>query len=246
MPRCQNTFRRLGDAATVPGAGVGVWTCSFCGANETYSTVRDPALLSYAATAKSVAIHDFGAPVDPAAPTLLLWGLRPECVYEPTLPAYDIYLATVSDPWQARLQIGHETFHRVAGEGRVFHWTHEMLACLFAVRLLRRAGLGEYAAQVAAQYEREAEVCPLSTLLRSNPWSDAAYPPGYYGRAFQTGVALQEAAGYTALCRLARTINDAGMPDFCTWANTLTDAGAAQAVRRQLSDISAARGITNH
>jgi hypothetical protein len=151
-----------------------------------------------------------------------LWGLRPECVYEPTDRRYEIYLATGSDPWQARLQMGHEIFHRVAGEGNVFHWTHEMLACLFSVRLLKRSGLTEYAEQITAQYVAEAEQCPMSTLLNADPWRDAAYPAGYYGRAFVTGLALQGAVGYAALCRLARARSRAGEPDVAVWSESLS------------------------
>lgn len=238
MPRCQNTFRPLGVGTTAPGVGIGVWICPHCEGRETYSTVRDPALLSYAATARNVAGRDFAAPSDPDVPTLLLWGTRPECVYEPASRSYDIYLATGSDPWQARLQIGHELFHRVAGEGRVFHWTHEMLACVFAVRLLRRTGFGDYATRIAAQYAAEAEACPLASLLHTDPWSDAAYPPGYYGRAFMTGLTLQSVAGYAALCRLARTVNRAGAPDVARWRDSLP--GAAQTTRIVQSLSSAA------
>lgn len=221
MPRCQNTFRSLGSGTTAPGVGVGVWVCPYCENREVYSTVRDPALLSYADTARSVAVRDFSAPSDPATPTLLLFGTRPECVYEPASKSYDIYLATGSDPWQSRLQIGHELFHRVAGEGRVFHWTHEMLACLFAVRLLRRTGFGDYGARIAAQYALEADTCPPALFFGTDPWSDAAYPPGYYGRAFMTGITLQDDVGYPALCRLARTMNRAGVPDVARWRDAL-------------------------
>ncbi|MBC8143909.1 MAG: hypothetical protein H7Y38_20950 [Armatimonadetes bacterium] len=237
MPRCQNSFRPLGVGTTAPGAGVGVWMCQHCEAHETYSTVRDPALLSYAATAKNAAVLDFSAPSDPASPTLLIWGTRPECVYEPASRSYDIYLATDSDPWQARLQIGHELFHRVAGEGRVFHWTHEMLACVFAVRLLRRTGFGEYGSRIAAQYAVEAETCPLPALLDANPWGDAAYPSGYYGRAFVTGIALQTVVGYAALCRLARLLCHAGVPDIAAWRETLPRIAQETPLLRFLSSV---------
>jgi hypothetical protein len=206
------------------GAGIRTWTCPHCADRETYTTVRDADLLSYGAFAQNVGVTDFGAPTDAKRPVVLLRGMRPECVYEPSDRHYEIYLAADSDPWQARLQTGHEIFHRVAGEGNVFHWTHEMLACLFSVRLLRRSGFAEYADQVTAQYHAEAEDCPLSTLLAADPWRDAAYPPGYYGRAFVTGVALKVAVGYVALCRLARTGDHAGTPDVAAWLKTLAPA----------------------
>lgn len=204
------------------GAGIGTWACPHCSDHETYTTVRDPDLLSYVTVAQNACVADFGTPIDTKRPVVLLWGMRPECVYEPTERHYEIYLASGSDPWQARLQIGHEVFHRVAGEGNVFHWTHEMLACLFSVRLLKRSGLAEYAEQIAGQYEVEAENCPLSVLLDADPWREAAYPAGYYGRAFVTGLSLKTIVGYSALCRLARTQNHAGMPDFRVWLESLS------------------------
>ncbi|MBC7807358.1 MAG: hypothetical protein H7145_14560 [Akkermansiaceae bacterium] len=224
MPRCQRTFRYLGDGTVTFGAGTGTWTCPNCPDHETYTTVRDADLLAYATFAQNAGIAEFGTPADVKRPVVLLWGMRPECVYEPTDRHYEIYLAAGSDPWQARLQMGHEIFHRVAGEGKVFHWTHEMLACLFSVRLLKRSGLADYAEQITAQYDIEAENCPLSTLLRADPWREAAYPPGYYGRAFVTGVALKNVVGYPALCRLARTHGPAGMPDVAAWLAPLPPA----------------------
>ncbi len=203
------------------GAGTGTWTCPHCTDHETYSTVGDADLLAYGALARGVGTTDFGEPADAKRPEVLLWGARPECVYVPANRCYDIYLASGSDPWQARLQIGHEMFHRLAGGGRIFHWTHEMLACLFSVRLLRQSGLGDYAGRVARQYAREAESYPLASLLCTDPWSDATYPPGYYGRAFVTGVALRDAAGYSALCRLARTLDRVGVPDALAWRESL-------------------------
>lgn len=222
MPRCQRTFRYLGEGVVTVGAGVGVWVCPHCPDRETYSTVRDADLLAYGTFAQNACVADFGAPADPKRPSVLLRGIRPECVYEPTERHYDIYLAAHSDPWQARLQMGHEIFHRVAGEGRVFHWTHEMLACLFSVRLLRRSGFAEYANQITAQYVAEAEACPLSLLLAADPWREAEYPAGYYGRAFVIGTALKGAAGYGTLCRLARTLDPGGVPDVAAWLRSLT------------------------
>lgn len=222
MPRCQRTFRYLGDGTVTFGAGVGTWACPHCLDRENYTTVRDADLLSYGVFAQNAGVADFGAPADAKRSTVYFWGLRPECVYEPTDRRYEIYLATGSDPWQARLQMGHEIFHRIAGEGNVFHWTHEMLACLFSVRLLRRNGLAEYADQIAAQYVAEAEQCPLSTLLHADPWRDAAYPAGYYGRAFVTGMALQTAVGYPPLCRLARVRSHAPIPDVAGWKESLS------------------------
>ena len=183
--------------------------------------MRDPDLLSYAAQARRVAALDFGVPPDDALPFLLLWGTRPECVRETADRRYDVYLASGSDPWQARLQIGHELFHRVAGAGNVFHWTHEMLACVFSMRLLKRHGLADYAAQSEAQYECDAAACPVSVLMSADPWQGATYPVGYYGRAFVTGAKLAAAVGYPALCRLARTVDDTGTPDFAAWLESL-------------------------
>ena len=224
MPRCQRTFRYLGDGSVTPGAGVGTWICPHCPDHENYSTVRDADLLAYGTFAQNGAAADFGAPADAKRPVVFLWGVRPECVYEPEERHYEIYLASHSDPWQARLQTGHEVFHRVAGEGNVFHWTHEMLACLFSVRLLKRSGFAEYAERITAQYDGEARECPLATLLRSDPWRDAAYPPGYYGRAFATGAALKRVVGYAALCRLARTQDHGGNPDVRAWLESLPPA----------------------
>ncbi|MBC8137983.1 MAG: hypothetical protein H8F28_19050 [Fibrella sp.] len=234
MPRCQRTFRYLGDGTVTFGAGVGTWVCPHCAEHESYATVRDADLLAYNMFAQNACVADFGTPADAKLPVVLLWGMRPECVYEPSERHYEIYLAAHSDPWQARLQMGHEIFHRVAGEGNVFHWTHEMLACLFSVRLLRKSGLAEYAEQITAQYHAEAENCALSTLLRADPWREAAYPPGYYGRAFVTGMRLKNAVGYPALCRLARTQTFAGVPNVAAWLVSLppTEQIAVESVLR--------------
>jgi len=225
MPRCQRTFRYLRSGTISPGEGISRWTCSQCTEREVYSVLREADLLAYAALAESACVTDFGRPGDYRRPYLLLWGIRPECVYEPEDRRYDIYLAAGSDPWQARLQIGHELFHRVGGEGKVFHWTHEMFACLVSVRQLQRNGFGEYTARAEQQYAVEAESCSLSRLLGADPWAEAVYPPGYYGRAFVTGMALKEIVGWSALCRLAHTRSEAtGVPDVSRWISSLKDA----------------------
>lgn len=236
MPRCQRTFRRLPEGRTAPGAGgVPRWECACCPHSPAaYEAVRDPDLLSFAALAGAACVRDFGAPDDAARPSVLLLGLRPECVYEPDERRYDIYLAQGSGPWDLRLQIGHEVFHRTCSQGRVFHWSHEMLACLVSVRLLRRlggAGAEEYAAATDARYRAEADGLPLSELLAVDPFASADYPPGYYGRAYVTGLDLIDAAGWPALCRLARRLNRASEPDVAGWLSSLpTEAeGAARA-----------------
>lgn len=221
MPRCQRTFRRLPDTRpSGTGAEVGppgCWTCPHCPeARETYEVVRDPDLLQYARLAEDAACAEFGRPGDFARPVLLLYGLRPECVLEPGDRRYEIYLQRDSDPLQFRLQIGHEMFHRVCSQGRIFHWTHEMLACLFSVRLLRRQGFTEYAAQMACQYRAEAEGFPLHGLCAADLWTMAVYPEGFYGRAYVTGCALEAAAGWPALCRLARAPGGAA-PNIAAW-----------------------------
>ncbi len=232
MPRCQRTFRRLPEGRTTPGPGVARWECACCpGDPSVYETVRDPDLLSFAALAEAACARDFGAPDDPGRPSVLLFGLRPECVYEPDERRYDIYLARGSGPWDLRLQIGHEVFHRTCSQGRVFHWTHEMLACLVSVRLLRRlggAGAEEHAAATDARYRAEAAPFPLESLRAVDPFASADYPPGYYGRAYVTGLSLLDAAGWPALCRLARRLDRANEPDVEGWLASLPpEAGAA-------------------
>jgi hypothetical protein len=233
MPRCQRNFRYLGAGAVTPGAGVSSWNCPYCDDHESYTTVRDVDLIGYASLAEQACVADFGPASDQRLPHLLIRGIRPECVYEPVDRRYDIYLAAESDPWQARLQIGHELFHRVAGEGRVFHWTHEMLACLVSVRLLERSGLAEYASVIRAQYATEAERCSYARMAGADPWADAVYPPGYYGRAFETGEQLKRAIGWPALCRLARSRRN-GPPDLTAWLETLPENNQS-AVQRLLS-----------
>jgi|GEM_PF-1898091 hypothetical protein len=221
MPRCQRTFERLPEGATSPGTGVRRWVCACCDPPEAYETLRDPDLLHYAGLAENACAADFGRPADASRPTLLLLGLRPECVLEPVDRRYDIYLARGSDPLQMRLQIGHEVFHRCCSQGRVFHWTHEMLACLVSLRLLRRHGAADYAAREEARYREEARACPLAALLAADPWASAEYPPGYYGRACVVGLALSEAVGWDRLRRLARRLTPAGVPDVAGWRDSL-------------------------
>lgn len=215
MPRCQNTFRYL---APVAAAG-GVYVCAHCDSGEIYRAVSEPDLLAFAGFALRTAAADFGEPADHRTPFLIWRGVRPECVYEPADRRYDLYLAADPDPWQARLQIGHEMFHRVAGGARVFHWTHEMLACLFSVRLLRLCGFAEYAARTEAYFAEEGGALTQARFVGADPC--ASHDTAYYGRAFLTGRALQGAAGYAALCRLARTISPAGQPDVNGWLASL-------------------------
>ena len=244
MPRCQRTFQRLPAAVTDPATGAARWVCPHCAEAEVYETVRDPDLAHYAQIAYSACAADFGNPPDAQRPTLLLWGLRPECVLEPIDRRYDLYLQRASDPYQARLQIGHEVFHRVAsGGGLVCHWTHEMLACVVSVRLLRRHGGAEYADLMEREYLAQSEFLSLPEMIRASPWTDAVYPPGFYGRAYATGLALTQAVGWSHLRRLARCCLAASRtPDVAAWIARLPDAALQQAARAVLTPSADAQG----
>jgi hypothetical protein len=169
-------------------------------------------------------------------PTLLVLGLRPECVREADEKRYDLYLQRGSDPWQLRLQIGHEMFHRVCSQGRVFHWTHEMFACLVSVRLLRRFGLSDYAERREREWEVEADLLSVAALQGTDLWTATPYPPGFYGRAYVTGARLVEAVGWRHLCPLAaraRTVTTselgAATPVLDAWLATLPDQARGRA-----------------
>jgi len=222
MPRCQRTFKSLGEGVVTPGGGgARRWTCPYCPDSEVYETVTDTDLLSYAALALSACERDFGPPHDRSRTALLLLGLRPECVLEPADRRYDLYLQSGSDPFQLRLQIGHEMFHRVCSRGRIFHWTHEMLACLCAVRLLRRCGAEEYAEETVRRYGNAAHELTVTEMMTLDLWAAPAHSAGFYGRAFVTGVELEQAVGWPALCRLARCLDSTGAPDISTWLSLL-------------------------
>lgn len=225
MPRCQRTFQRFPRSLQSKGRGSDAerWICPFCPDAEVYEVIRDADLLQYARIAETAAIQDFGRPGDASRNTFLLCGLRPECVFEPEDRRYDIYLQQSSDALQFRLQIGHEIFHRVCSQGAIFHWTHEMLACLFSVRLLRLQGFEPYALQTALEYRQEAEICPLQTLLTTDLWKSSHYPPGFYGRAYATGSALKSVVGWPALCRLPRFQVERGAPDVSRWLDSLPE-----------------------
>jgi hypothetical protein len=210
MPRCQRTFYGLGEGRVAAGVGSRRWVCGHCPDAETYETLRDPNLLNYAARSFRRCAQWFGAPGDAARPTVLVLGLRPECVHEPGERRYDLYLQRDTDPWQMRLQIGHEMFHRVCSQGRIFHWTHEMLACLVSVRLLREHGLNDYAGQTERQWLAEAPRLSPVALRAVDLWATPAYPPGFYGRAYATAAALEAAVGWEHLRPLARF----GLRDF--------------------------------
>jgi hypothetical protein len=229
MPRCQRTFHRLGPGETAPGSGDARWVCSFCEDREAYATVRDPDLLHYASLAEATCHHDFGKPSDHQRPTLFLSGLRPECVLEPQERRYEIYLQQGSDPYQVRLQIGHEVFHRTCSQGHIFHWTHEMLACLVSVRLLRRNGWSEYATLIEEQYARQADQITFAEMVAAD-LSRTPYPAGLYGRAYVTGAALGEGVGWHSLCRLARCLDHRGTPDIAAWQACLPLATAPRVV----------------
>ena len=237
MPRCQRTFRRLSRGETVPGTGVRRWGCPHCSDAEIYEAVRDADLNEYARLAYDDCVADFGPPSDAAWPTVLVLGLRPECVREADEKRYDLYLQTGSDPWQLRLQIGHETFHRVCSQGRVFHWTHEMFACLVSVRLLRRFGLSDYAEKREREWQTEAALLPVAALRDTNLWAGAPYPPGLYGRAYVTGARLVEAVGWRRLCALARARPPSGgTPDVNAWLAALPDEARARVLAVLASD----------
>ena len=228
MPRCQRTFRKLPIGIALPGVGTMRWTCPHCAERETYQTLRDGDLLHFADLALNQAVRDFGPPQDIKRPMLLLTGLHPECVRETDDKRYDIYLQAGSDAFQLRLQIGHEIFHRVCSEGRIFHWTHEMLACVFSVRLLRQHNLVAYAEAVEAQFAEQSRLLTIEHLQAAP--LDAGlmgYVPGLYGRAFATGRALVNVAGWPALCKLARHNRSIGpklppVPDVIGWLETLS------------------------
>lgn len=222
MPRCQRTFRRLTQGRTQAGTGVGRWVCGHCADAELYETVRDPDLLDYGELASTYCVRHFGSPHDRERPTLFVLGLRPECVREPADRRYDVYLQRDSDPCQLRLQIGHEVFHRVCSQGAIFHWTHEMLACLVSLRLLKRYGMGEYAARREQEWLGEAAQLEPAQMLQVDLWQTPCYPPGFYGRAYATGLALVQAVGWGHLCSLARCLSPQGAPDLDRWVAGLS------------------------
>lgn len=236
MPRCQRTFRRFSSAhaAAPDSSGSARWTCPYCPDAETYETVEASDLREYADLAFNACLRDFGSPPDSRRPFLLLRGLRPECVLEPDDRRYDIYLQSGSDPYQMRLQIGHEMFHRVAASnGLIFHWTHEMLACLVSVRLLRDCGYADYAKQMERQYLNDAAQMTFAQMTRADPWAEAAYPAGFYARAYAIGLDLLEITGWKSLCRLARCLSPARRPDLEAWLARLSPS-TAHAARRAL------------
>lgn len=228
MPRCQRTFRKLPLGVALPGVGAMRWVCPHCADGEAYETVRDGDLLHFAHLALANAIRDFGPPNDVRRPVLFLTGLYPECVREPSDKRYDIYLQRGSDVWQCRLQIGHELFHRVCSQGRVFHWTHEMLACVFSMRVLQARGLTDYARAIEEHFARQATDLSVAQMQAAPLFGGNTYPPGLYGRAYLTGQALTEALGWPALCKLARwgvadTAAGASVPDVTGWLHSLPD-----------------------
>ena len=196
------------------------WVCPYCPDSEIYSVVQEPELLHYATLAENYCHQEFGKSSDAPRPYILLYGLHPECALEQNDRRYDIYLQHDSDGCQLRLQIGHEMFHRFCSQGRVFHWTHEMLACLTAVRLLRRLGNADYADEMARVYAAQAEKLSLSEMMNAD-LTLPPYPAGLYGRAFMTGLALQEIVSWNLLRRLSRSMDKRGEPDISGWLTRL-------------------------
>jgi hypothetical protein len=194
MARCQRTY--------FPLSGLGpVWECVHCPEQERYERVRDERVRAFAEQAHVGAIAEFGSPNDSHWPMHLILGLRPECFHAPG-QGYLLYVQRGSDALQLRLQLAHEIFHRVCSGGIVFDWTHEMLACHFAVRLLRAGGLTSYADEQERAYRAEADHLPLAAMLRCD--LRRIYPPGLYGRAFVTGQELIDAVGWREVRALAR------------------------------------------
>lgn len=217
MPRCQRTFRRL-DSRGADRSGS--WVCPICKEQETYQKIYAPDLRQYAAAAEASCRDFFQIPEDGRRADLYL-GLFPECVFEPEGRRYDIYLQHDSDSYQLRLQIGHEIFHRVCSQGTIYHWTHEMFACLFSVWFLGEAGFVEYKEQMDQRYILEAADMSLPALTGVN-FSVAPYPRGAYGRAYVTGKTLDAIVGREKLAQLVRCLDRAGNPDPRQWINSLS------------------------
>ena len=95
-----------------------------------------------------------------------------------------------------------------------------MLACLTSVRLLRRFGEDEYADKMVRLYEAQSEELSLHEMMNVD-LTLPPYPPGLYGRAFMTGLALQEKTGWNLLRRLSRSLNKRGEPDVSSWLSRL-------------------------
>lgn len=230
MVQCQRSYRYLEDAHQQPD---GTWVCpgppwtpaDDCSGGEQYRRLDDDRLIAFFDTAFQMAEREFGLSVYGPCPREFIFGLIPQHIFEPRSQTSFVYVQTGSDPLQLRLQLAHEAFHAVASRA-AFHWTHEMLAVLFSLRVLDATGFAQYAEINRYHHAANSHDLPRNELVKV---ASLPYPEGIYDAAWALGTELETIVGWKELRRLARSLGPTGRPDVEGWLVSLPDELAQRA-----------------
>jgi hypothetical protein len=222
MPQCQRSPNHTRLDSLKPREGV--WTCPghpfspSCPGGETYGIVGGTDL-ELATSVIEATEAEFGKH-SPRNAILLFWGERPQTIeFEDGISEIYLERAARGQP-RVEWQLSHEAFHHVCTPRLLMHWVHEMVALLWSSFYLRERGLSRVAVASQLLELQQAPACPFTEMVRVET---VPYPPGFYGQALATGLALVNAVGWKEVTRLANFFDERGSPDVEAWRSSLTD-----------------------
>jgi hypothetical protein len=234
VPQCQHSYVFLRE--DIDRRADGTWTCpgppwTPCTEGEIYDeSVPEWCGAYFERSMRLVEQLSQRTRKNPASSHLVLFGVRPQTMHEGNhADRYCIYIASGSNDDQIRYQLGHEAVHRLNSPPHTRHWTHEMVAELFTIEMLRREGHGFYAHLIHLSSMSNHDV-DFEPLCHAAHW-DASVAS--YAAAYRLAVDLsnREEIGTAKLWELLGTNVDVeGVPDVGAWL-----AGLPENVRRDFA-----------
>lgn len=191
-----------------PGAAYGAVGCQ---GGELYIEVGGGDLHDVALGVVADTEAEFG--VSAPRPWRLILGEYPQQIVWQGRSEIYVGRLSVGDPSRFLWQFAHEGFHHTCSPPATFHWTHEMLATMWAARLVARTDPSR--ANQFVSYELSiANRCAVTAMLNI---AGLPYPDGLYGRALMVGAAIEARVGWDRLKTLATCFDANGKPDWESW-----------------------------
>lgn len=157
--------------------------------------------------------HNFGIRSGLTAVGLYEHAIGPTTFRDPASDSAQILVTPGAMGDQLRYQLGHEAFH-ASWDTPVRHWSHEVAACLTALRLVERSA-PTYARAALEHAVRHARGFSASDMRHFPSPHDRSNEEAFYGRALVVGIELQDVIGLAALgslCRLVASSSCASHP----------------------------------